>query len=179
MRQLLLLLGALSLLTFSGASPAYATTSTGTFAWDAGGGVLCSLVAGACPDMAMASNGDTVTVSADGALNAATGSASGGGTFIHKDSAGTPKAHGTFTVSRLIDFSFYGCVPGSLCGGRAALAVQLHPASSSVTLDGILWVTCLLGSPPSGVMEGIRLNVKDVITFNKSVGGDTVFIATS
>jgi hypothetical protein len=183
MRRLLLLFGALSLLTFSGMAPAYATTSTGSFGWDAGGGVLCTLgIPNACPDIAMASNGDTVTVSASGALNAATGAASGGGTFIHKDSAGNMKASGTFTVSRLIDFSFYGCdgngFPSTLCGGRAALAVQLHPAPS-VTLNGILWVTCLIGSPPSGVMEGIRLNVNDVITFNKSIGGDTVFIATS
>ncbi len=79
MRRPFLLLGVLSLLTFSGAAPAYATTSTGSFDWDAGGGVLCSVVPGACPDMAMASNGDTVTVSASGSLNAATGTASGGG----------------------------------------------------------------------------------------------------
>ena len=186
MRRLLFLLGALSLLLVSGTASARATTSTGTFHWDAGAGAVCTVAP--CPDVAMASNGDTVTVRAQGDMNAATGSASGGGTFVHRNSAGALIGSGTFAATRLIDFSFYGCdgsgLPSSLCGGRAALAVHLvgHPASNplaTIETDGILWVTCLLGSPPSGVDEGVRLNVKDLINFNNSVSGATVFITTS
>ena len=181
MRRLLLLLGVLSLLISLGAAPVNAATSTGTFHWNAGQGAVCAVAVDACPDKAMASNGDTVTIAAQGDLNAASGTATGGGTFVHKDSAGNIKASGTLKATRLIAFSFYGCggdgIPNFLCGGRAALAVELTPANSSVTLSGILWVSCVLGNPPSGVMEGSRLNVQDVINFNKSVGGDTVFIA--
>ena len=50
---------------------------------------------------------------------------------------------------------------------------------ATVEADGILEVTCLIGSPPGGAHEGIRLNVKDLINFNKSVSGDTLFIQTS
>ena len=188
MRRLLLAAGALSVLLFSGIAPAYATTSGGTFHWEAGAADVCFVEEAACPDIAMASNGDTVSVRAEGDLNAATGIASGGGTFEHRNSAGTLLGSGTFTATRLLAFSFYGCdghgLPSNLCGGRAALAVHLvgHPAnnpSATIELDGILQVGCLLGSPPSGVDEGVRLNVKDLINFNKSVGGDTVFIQTS
>lgn len=188
MRRLLFVLGALSLLLVSGTASAHATTSTGTFHWDAGAGAVCAVAATACPDVATASNGDTVTVRAQGDMNAATGSASGGGTFVHRNSAGALIGSGTVAATRLIDFSFYGCdgngVPSFLCGGRAALAVHLvgHPASNpsaTIETDGILWVTCLIGSPPSGVDEGVRLNVKDLINFNQSVSGATLFIATS
>jgi len=188
MRRLLFLFGALSLLLVSGTASAHATTSTGTFHWDAGAGAICAVAAIACPDVATASNGDTVTIRAQGDMNAATGSASGGGTFVHRNSAGALIGSGTFAATRLIDFSFYGCdgngAPSFACGGRAALAVHLvgHLASNpsaTIETDGILWVTCLIGRPPSGVDEGVRLNVKDLINFNKSVSGATVFIATS
>jgi hypothetical protein len=91
-------------------------------------------------------------------------------------------------AKRLLAFSFYGCggdgLPSNFCGGRAALLVHLvgHPASNpsaTVEADGILEVDCLIGSPPGGANEGIRLNVKDLINFNKSVSGDTLFIQTS
>jgi hypothetical protein len=188
MRRLLLLVAALSLLLFSGAASAYATTGSGTFHWEAGAGDVCGVEPTACPDVASASNGDTVSVRAQGDLNTANRSATGGGTFEHRNSAGTLLGSGTFTANRLLAFSFYGCdgdgLPTNFCGGRAALAVHLvgHPASNpsaSVESDGILEVTCLIGSPPSGADEGIRLNVKDLINFNKSVSGDTLFIKTS
>ncbi len=188
MRRPLLLVAALVLMLFSGTANANATTSSGTFHWEAGAADVCGVEPTACPDVAMASNGDTLTLRAQGDMNAATGAASGGGTFEHRNSAGALLATGTVTATRLMDFSFYGCggagLPDFLCGGRAAFAVHIvaHPASdpsATIELDGILQVTCLLGSPPSGADEGFRLNVKDVINFNKSVGGETVFIQTS
>lgn len=187
MRRLWLLVTALSLLLFSGSATAQATTGSGTFHYDAGAGVVCAVAANACPDIARASNGDTVTVRGQGDFDTATGVASGGGTFVHRNAAGVLQGSGTWTASRLIDFSFYGCggaFPPNFCGGRAGLGVHLvgHPASNpsaTTEADGILEVTCLIGSPPAGVMEGIRLNVKDLINFNKPAGGDTLFIKTS
>jgi hypothetical protein len=188
MRRPLLLVAALVLMLFSGTANANATTSSGTFHWEAGAADVCNVEPTACPDVARASNGDTLTLRAQGDMNATTGAASGGGTFEHRNSAGTLFASGNLTATRLVAFSFYGCggggFPDFLCGGRAAFAVHIvaHPAtdpSATIERDGILQVTCLIGSPPSGAEEGFRLNVKDVINFNKSVGGDTVFIQTS
>jgi hypothetical protein len=187
MRRLLLLVTTLSLLLFSGMTSAAATSGSGMFQWNAGGGAICDL-GGVCPNVAMASNGDTVTVRADGQFDSASGNASGGGTFQHRNSAGALIGSGTIAVNRLIAFSFYGCAsppfPSNICGGRAALAVQLsgHPAgdpSATLEAEGILLVDCLFGTPPAGAKEGIRLNVKDLINFNKSVSGDTLFIKTS
>ncbi|HEX2647688.1 MAG TPA: hypothetical protein VHO95_10710 [Candidatus Dormibacteraeota bacterium] len=169
---------------FSGSSAAEASGST-AYQWEAGAGAVCGVEPTACPDVAMADNGDTISVRAMGNLDTADGSASGGGFFWHRNSSGQLIASGTITASRLIVFNAYGCLtapsPTNLCGGRAALVVHLvgHPAgdpSATVEANGILEVECLIGSPPSGAHEGIRLNVQDVITFNKSVRGDTLFI---
>jgi hypothetical protein len=185
MRRLLLMMTTLSLLLLSGISSVAATSGSGSFHWDAGAGVVCGVEPTACPNVAMASNGDTIKVRAQGDMDTATDSATGSGTFQHYNSAGTLIASGTITANQLITFSFYGCasppVPSNFCGGRAALAVHLvaHPASNpSVTVqaDGILEVECVIGSPPPGANEGIRLNVQDRINYNKSVSGDTLFI---
>ncbi len=185
MRRLLLLMTTLSLLLFSGIISAAATSDSGAVHWDAGAGIVCGVEATACPDVAMASNGDRIQVRAQGDMDTATNSATGGGTFQHFSPAGTLIASGTITANELITFSSYGCAsppfPSNLCGGRAALAVHLvaHPASNpsaTVQADGILDVECLFGSPPAGAHEGIRLNVQDLINFNKSVSGDTLFI---
>jgi hypothetical protein len=181
-RPLLLLATTLSLLVFPGMASANATTTSSAFQWEAGAGVVCTFFP--CPDVASADNGDTVTVSAQGVMDAATGSASGSGTFQHRNSAGTLIGFGAITANRLIDFSFYGCGTGAFsnfCGGRAALAVHLvgHPAanpSATIEANGILQVECLFGTPPPGAMEGIRLNVQDLINFNKSVSGVTLYI---
>jgi hypothetical protein len=185
MRRLVLVPTALSLLLFSGMVSAQAAPASGAFTWDAGAGIVCGVAAEACPDVANASNGDTISVKTTGTLNTADGSASGGGSFEHRNTSGDVVATGTLTATGLITFIPYGCgggpFPPNLCGGRAALAVHLvaHPASNpnaTVEADGLLEVTCLIGSPPSGAMEGIRLNVKDLLNFNKPAGGDTLFI---
>jgi len=160
---------------------AAAGTSTAPFGYHAGDGFAPPLAA---PDVAMADNGDTLTLTATGTLQAGAKMVSGGGTFVHRAADGTVLATGTFSATQLLAFEFWGCggggLPSFLCGGRASIAVHLvaHPAADpSVTLehDGVLQITCDLGTPPPGHPEGFTLNVKDVINFNKSVSGNTVF----
>jgi hypothetical protein len=139
---------------------------------------------------AMADNGDVVLMSGVGSLDASAKTASGGGTFTHM-SGSTVLASGSWEASRLLSFQFYGCghlgaqvLPPNLCGGRAALDIQLvaHPAGLpdvTITAEGLLQIDCLIGDPPPSAEEGVRLNVKDVINFNKTVpeSGTTLFIA--
>jgi hypothetical protein len=139
---------------------------------------------------AMADNGDVVVMSGSGNLDVSAKTASGGGTFTHL-SGQTVVASGTWTASRLLSFQFYGCghidgivLPPNFCGGLAALDVQLlaHPAgqpSVTIAADGLLRIDCLIGDPPPSGVEGVRLNVKDVINFNKTVpeSGTTLFMA--
>ena len=128
----------------------------------------------AAGNKATAENGDvvTVTVTRDGTnrFNVAEKSATGGGTFVHNTSAGALVGSGTWMATGLLVFQSYGSGVANNFGGRAALTVSLTPsANPSVHLAGILVIECLVGDPPSGAFEGIRLNVKDVINFNTPV----------
>src|SRR6059036_1431545 len=157
------------------AIPFAAAHSTGTsqsasqsFTYVLGQGVLCSLEEKACPDITMAPNGDSVALNGTGTLSVHTKSVTGGGMFVHMDSSGHELVHGTWEAKDLLSFVSYGDatpqgLPANLFGGT-----PVH--------DGILTIYCTLGNPPHGAHEGVRLNVQDVINFNKQVSGDTVFV---
>lgn len=168
----------LLVLSLFGTSGASAATSKASFGWHAGdsfGGFLES------PDEAMADNGDIVVIAAGGTMDVGAKTATGGGTFTHM-SGSTIVGTGTLTATRLLSFQFYGCggsFPPDFCGGRALIAVHLVGAGGTVELDGTLTVDCLIGTPPAGANEGVTLNVKDLINFNKEVEGETLFVRTS
>jgi hypothetical protein len=134
---------------------------------------------GPAGNKATAENGDVVTVSVTNngtnTFNVAAKSATGGGTFVHKTSGGTVLGSGTWAASGLLVFQSYGTAPPfppNFFGGRAALKIVLTPtANPSVHLPAILQMECLVGNPPGGATEGIRLNVQDVINFNATVEG--------
>jgi hypothetical protein len=91
---------------------------------------------------------------------------------------------GTWAATGLLDFQSYGNavpqgLPPTFFGGRVALTVLLTPsANPSVHLPAILQIECALGKVPGGAVEGVRLNVQDVINFNKTVpeSGANVYI---
>jgi hypothetical protein len=177
----------LPLLLISWSGTATAATSTASYDWHVADQFLHDAVGSPLGAIARADNGDTITVEGSGQLDVAAKTASGSGTLVHKDAGGQVLATGTFTANRLISFTFYGCgIPGlpgteNLCGGLAKLDVTAHPSGTSLYLPATLWIDCLIGSPPPSGAEGVRLNVKDVINFNKSLteeegSGFTVFV---
>ena len=103
---------------------------------------------------------------------------------MHKTSGGTTVGSGTWAATELLTFQSYGNavpqgLPPTFFGGRVALNVLLTPTSNpSVHLPAILQVECALGKVPPGALEGVRLNVQDVINFNKTVpeSGANVYI---
>ena len=128
--------------------------------------------------MASAPNGDTISISGSGTLSINPASVTGGGTFTHKDASGNVLSTGTWTAQQLPSFVSYGTappVPPSFNGGKALMLIHLLPSSGGSGFDAVLRITCLIGSPPAGAHEGIRLNVQDVINFNKEVSGETLF----
>jgi hypothetical protein len=180
-RKILTLIASLMLFTAMVAnSSAGATTSKAAYEFHVGSPTTA----------AMADNGDVVLMFGVGIMDVSAKTASGDGTFTHM-SGSTPVASGTWTASRLLSFQFYGCghlgaivLPPNFCGGRAALDIQLvgHPAGRpdvTFTAEGLLQIDCLIGDPTPSAEEGVRLNVKDVINFNKTVpeSGTTLFIA--
>lgn len=156
---------------------ASAKSVTVTYDYFAGAGVPCTVTE--CPDVASAPNGDTITIAGSGTLSIHPDSVAGGGTFIHKDASGTVLAEGTWTAQQLLSFVSYGSeadLPSTFEGGKALMLIHLSPSTGGSGFDAVLLITCLVGSPPPSAHEGIRLNVQDVINFNKEVSGDTLFI---
>lgn len=132
------------------------------------------------PDEASASNGDIITLAGSGTFSINPKSVTGSGWFKHTNAAGAVLGMGTWSATQLISFHSYGNsfpdVPAELEGGLALIRIHLSPAAGGPGFDAVLQVDCLLGKPPAGAHEGIRLNVQDVINFNKEVEGETVFI---
>jgi hypothetical protein len=170
------------LLAFSGANIAFADSSSHSYDYLVGTGFLCAIYPGACPDITMASNGDTISVTGSGSFTTHPDSVSGGGTFTHTSSQGVVLATGTWTATKLMSFISYG--PGfapdpTLYAGKAVIAVNLYVGSTLVH-TGVMTIICMLDEPiPPGHHEGIHLNVQDGINFNKQVDGITVFIRTA
>ncbi len=152
-----------------------------------GTGLLCGLDPSACPTIAMAENGDTIEIAGEGTLSIHPKSATGSGTFAHKDSNGNILATGTWEATELLSFHSYGDgtpqgLPANFEGGLALIRVHLLPDAGGPGFDAIMQVDCLLGKVPgengksNGVVEGIRLAVQGGTNFNKEVSGFTLFI---
>jgi len=126
------------------------------------------------PDVATAQDGSTVTLSGSGTFKAGPNkTASGGGTYTIKDPVGNVVAFGTWTVTGILGFVDYGPLPTdtTLHGGQAKLAVNLVGFD-----DGVITITCLIGSPPPSKDEGIKLVLDEGGNFNRSTSGETLFI---
>ncbi len=132
----------------------------------------------ACPAVTRADNGDTIWIGGMGTFDPRTRSASGGGSFTHKDPDGNVVGAGTWEALGLLSFHSYGTAQlGDLTieGGLALLRVRL--TSSGVEFQGILQIDCLVGKAPAGAIEGIRLAIQETdLNFNKEISGLTVFL---
>ena len=156
-----------------------------------GADLLCTLgVPNGCPDVAMAANGDRIGIAGQGTFTVQGGDnnepgteiLTGGGTFMHTDSARNVLATGTWTAVELLSFTSFGPNPATFPaneGGVAVIQIHLSPAAGGPGLDAVLEVTCLVGSPPATAVEGITLAVEDGPNFNTAVSGITLFILQS
>jgi hypothetical protein len=133
------------------------------------------------PQVSQAANGEMVSITGSGVYSVHPKTVSATGTFTSQSSGS-----GTWVATQLLDFQPYGCgiifgtpIPPNLCGGKLMLRVVLTDSTSGQQFDGVLWVFCLIGSPPSSAEEGARLDIIGVNNFNKIVSGGNVFIKTS
>lgn len=149
-----------------GALAANASDNHAAYVW-----VVGAVPAGSS-DTAMAPDGSTITLSGSGMLQAGPGgSASGVGSYS-LSSGGS----GTWTVTGVLGFVSYGSgsaqgLPANLFGGETKLRVDLSNGA-----DGVLTITCELGSPPAGKMEGVTLILGQGGEFTMRHGGNTVFV---
>lgn len=143
------------------------------------------------PTITAASNGLTLESELGGSFNVANKTASGSGTYSLM--AGTTVLDsGTFTLTRLVAFQFYGCgevttpdgpfgLPPDFCGGRVILAFHATSALTNEHVDGLYEVNCQIHDPggqaPPGTSEGVKANARG-INFNKHVTGDNLLVMT-
>ena len=156
-----------------------ADSGSATYQYLLGTSFLCSLGPTACPDVAMAPNGDTIDITGSGTLSIHPKSVSGGGTFTHHFDGGS--VSGTWTAEQLLSFVSYGSsslFPPEFTAGLALIRVHLVADEGSPEADAILRVTCVLAGAkfPSGMEEGLRLNIQGLLNFNEEVSGLTLFI---
>jgi len=135
-----------------------------------------------------ASNGLTLNSALEGSFNVAAKTASGEG--VYEVMAGSTEVeHGTFTLTRLVAFQFYGCgevtvegepipLPPNFCGGRVIFAFHATSSTGEQT-NGLYEVNCQIHNPggqaPPGTSEGVKANARGV-NFNKHVSGDNLFV---
>jgi hypothetical protein len=118
------------------------------------------------PDIARASNGDTISITGSGYLSVHPKSVNGGGNFT--TSSGQA---GTWVALDLLSFVSYGPVTQAAQGGEALIRIRLSSGA-----DAILTIECLVGNPPPGKEEGIRVAVQGGPNFNEPVSGQNLFI---
>ncbi len=178
----LVVLAALSvLLAFVGAGSTSAHSGSVTYDHHIGDSFLASVNPEFSPDVAMAANGDTITLTGSGTLGVHPKSVSGGGDFIHKDAGGSVLATGTWTAQRLLAFKEFPKgegFPEDFAAGHAVMMVQLSVGGTPVH-TGILYFDCDLEENPPGHGEGSRLAVQGALNFNQKVSGATLFVRHS
>ncbi len=143
------------------------------------------------PTISAASNGLTIESELEGSFSVANKTASGSGTYSVMAGA-TVLESGTFTLTSLVGFQFYGCgevttpdgpisLPPDFCGGRVIFAVHAT-SSTGEQADGLYEVNCQIHDPggqsPPGTSEGVKVNARG-INFNKHVTGDNLFVMQS
>jgi hypothetical protein len=136
-----------------------------------------------------ASNGLVLNTELAGQFDVAAKTASGDGDWSLMAGA-TVIDHGTFTLTRLVAFQFYGCgevaqegetisLPPDFCGGRAIFAIDAVSAVNSEHHDGLYEVNCQIHDPggqaPPGTSEGVKINARG-INFNRHVTGDNLLV---
>jgi hypothetical protein len=137
-----------------------------------------------------ASSGLTLHSELAGQFDVAAKTASGEG--MYEVMAGTTEVeHGTFELTGLVSFQFYGCgevtlpppdgrteLPPNFCGGRVIFTFHAR-SSTGEDRYGLYEVNCQIHDPggqaPPGTSEGVKANARGV-NFNKHVTGDNLFV---
>ncbi len=137
-------------------------------------------------DLGIAGNGDTVKVTGSGDAKPAEETATGGGTFEHRNKHGVLVASGVYFVTKFNSFTKPG---GTLVGAGLTdgigtldhttggeLSMTVHgildapPALIGTTADAVLGIHCNLTGDPT-IKEGITLSVPALnITFLQDTG---------
>jgi len=151
------------------------------------------------PNVSEAPNGDRVAITGEGEFSVHPNAIiEGMGHFTHTNASGTVLATGMWRATELLDYQSYGCgvvhnfptpgattpLPPNFCGGMVKMRVVATPNRTTLQIDAILTIFCIIGpnppnshDDPSG--EGVHLVVPGIINFNKIVEGMNVYMQQS
>src|SRR5438445_12441829 len=121
----------------------------------------------------MAYSADTIDIVGSRMLTMHPGSSSGAGSVTHHTAAGP--VSGTWAANQLLGFHEFGCTPDNRCGGHVLMNVTLSVGGSPVH-NAILQFDCVIGKPPAGAQEGVRMAIRDALNLNHKVSGGTGLI---
>ena len=154
---------------------AFATTARAETAYTFN---LVSLVSSIGPNVAMAPNGDTITIHGSGVFDTTAKTVTASGSFVHKTASGALVARGSWFATAFDSFLsfgsghfFLGVTPPGLQGGVLMITVTLQPTGGTAVTGLPMSITCELGTLPPGFngKEGVTVG-----TFTEIVSGATL-----
>lgn len=115
-------------------------------------------------------NEDIIRVTGSGTFNPSLATASGSGSFTHRDGDGDLVAKGTWVATGFTSFDSYGGPSNGFQGGSVEIVVTLFPNGGSPVTGVSMAVTCHVGTVPAGAPEEGTM----VDGFTESIGGLTL-----
>lgn len=171
MKKIAVALSALALVALAAPGASAKPSKKGSFTFSIDTTVTCTAY-----DDAGASLG-TMTIDGSGTFENKKKTASGGGNWERKDAAGISLATGTWTIAKLTSFKSFGGTNANW-GGEAKFKASF--VSGATTYPAMVWITnTSAGRVPGGKKEGCRVNLKDVVNFNKASVGTVSMTRTA
>ena len=122
------------------------------------------------PQISTSSSGASISMTGTGSFDTTTGTVVASGLFVQFNANGSLAAHGTWSATSFVSFDSFGGPNPGLQGGQLVIIVTLFPKGGPPETGLSMSVTCLVGSPPPGAIEGVT-----IADFTTPVRGHTLF----
>ena len=122
------------------------------------------------PQITTSRSGASIAMTGAGSFDATTGAVVASGLFAQFNANGSVAAHGTWSATSFVTFDSFGGPNPGLQGGQLVMIVTLVPKGGPPQTGLTMNVTCLVGSPPPGAIEGLTIG-----DFTTPVRGHTLF----
>jgi hypothetical protein len=122
------------------------------------------------PQITASSSGASIAMTGAGSFNTTTGTVVASGSFAQFNANGSVAAHGMWSATSFVSFDSFGGANPGLQGGQLVMIVTLFPKGGPPQTGLSMSITCLVGSPPPGAIEGVTIG-----NFTTPVRGHTLF----
>lgn len=169
-RVIVSLLASAMLLLGAGVAEAK-SSKKGSFTFSIDGTVTCSAYNDAGALVGTATLGGSGTFN-----NTKPKGVSAAGTWDWNDGTGADVDAGNWSATKLESFQSYG---GTNANWGGTVKFKATFTGGARTYAAQMWLTNVAGKTPKGKKEGCRLNLKDVLNFNKATAGTVSMTRTA